>query len=66
MEGKHPVLLNEETEEGQPHTRCGVFLVRARKGTSATSVFTDLVTDAALRHSAGLFRLTCEILPLTM
>lgn len=57
MEFKHSVLLNKEIE-GQPPASCGISLVRARKEASTTSVFTDLVTDADFRNSAGLLWLT--------
>lgn len=45
----------------------GVFLVRARKGASTTSIFIDSVTNVGFRNPADLLRVTksdCEILPL--
>lgn len=54
---KLSVLLNEETKESQPPTQCEVSLIRPRKGASI-SVFTDLVTNAGFRNSAGFFKLT--------
>lgn len=58
MEFKHSVLLSEESEEGQPSAQWGVSLVRARKGASTASPFTDVVRNAGFRNSADWLRLT--------